>query len=450
MVPASNACKKVKVKPMISTKHALLLGYIKNLKPGSKVSVRLLAKEFKVSDGTAYRAIKEAEALGLVKTIPKVGTIRIETQEKKELKDLTLKEIISITESTVLAGDNLMNHCFSNFLIGAMALEAIEKFLVEGCLFIVGNRDDAQLKALKSGAHLLVTGGFAVSPKLIAYARENNLAILSSPFDTFTVASMLHQALYERLKEKEILTAKDIMVKKVYSLTLGQTVRDWHQLFLTTGHSRFPVIDQENRVWGIVTATDVAGAKEDELIENLMSKNLIAANPETPISHVARVMTWESIDIIPVVDSREKLLGIISRQNIIEALQRLKRQPQFGETLEDLIIKNFKVLDDEEGIFLEGKINDFLINELGILSSTVLLSLSIFYANLVVRKKVKASVIVNNFSLTILTPFTYGESLKVRGNLLFLEKRNAKLEIDFYLEKQKTAKALIDVRLIEK
>ena len=435
---------------MSSTKHSLLLEYIKSLKPNNKVSVRLLAREFKVSDGTAYRAIKEAEALGFVKTIPKVGTVRIETQEKKELKDLTLKEIKNITESTVLSGEKLLNYRFSNFLIGAMALEAIEKFLVDGCLFIVGNREDAQFKALKSGAHLLVTGGFSVSSDLVAYARENNLAILSTPFDTFTVASLLHQAVYERLKEKEILTAKDIMVKKVYTLGQEQKVGDWYQLFLATGHSRFPVIDQENRVVGIITATDVAGAKEDEKIETLMSKNLIFAAPDTPSSHIARVMTWERIDIIPVIDEDKKLLGIISRQNIIEALQRYERQPQFGETLEDLIIKNFYVSEDSEGIYLEGKINDFLINELGILSSTVLLSLSIFFANLLIRKKVKAGVVVNNFSLSLLAPLHYGELLKVRGNLLTLEKRYAKLEIDFYLEDKKTAKVLIDVRLIEK
>ncbi|GAV23083.1 CBS domain-containing protein [Carboxydothermus pertinax] len=435
---------------MNSTKHAKLLAYIRNLKPGSKVSVRLLAKELNVSDGTAYRAIKEAEAEGLVKTVPKVGTIRIETQEKKELKDLTLNEIIRITESALLAGENLTSLSFSNFLIGAMAVEAIERFLVEGCLFIVGNREDAQLKALKSGAHLLVTGGFKVSQEMLRYAQENNLAVLSSPFDTFTVASLLHQALYERLNEKEILTAKDIMVRKVFTLSLGQKVKDWRQLFLSTGHSRFPVVDEENRVCGIITATDVNSAQESELVDNLMSKNVISANPDTPIGHVARVMTWERIDLVPVVDSLQKLLGIISRQDIIEALQRLERQPQYGETLEDLIIKNFIAGEDEEGLYLEGRVNDFLINELGILSSTVLLSLSIFYANLVVRKKIKASVIVDNYSLSLLTPFSYGESLMVRGNLLSLEKRKAKLEIDFYLQKQKTAKALIDVRLLEK
>lgn len=40
----------------------------------------------KVSEGTAYRAIKEAENKGFVSTIERVGTIRIEQKKKKILK----------------------------------------------------------------------------------------------------------------------------------------------------------------------------------------------------------------------------------------------------------------------------------------------------------------------------------------------------------------------------
>ena len=41
------------------TKHQLILQYIKELEVGTKVSVRQIAKEIDVSEGTAYRAIKK-------------------------------------------------------------------------------------------------------------------------------------------------------------------------------------------------------------------------------------------------------------------------------------------------------------------------------------------------------------------------------------------------------
>jgi predicted transcriptional regulator len=47
----------------MSTKHAKILDYIKKLAIGDKISVRGIAKILKVSEGTAYRAIRDADNL---------------------------------------------------------------------------------------------------------------------------------------------------------------------------------------------------------------------------------------------------------------------------------------------------------------------------------------------------------------------------------------------------
>ena len=48
--------------------------------------MRSIAKNMEMSEGTAYRAIKEAETIGIVSTIERVGTIRIERKTKIILK----------------------------------------------------------------------------------------------------------------------------------------------------------------------------------------------------------------------------------------------------------------------------------------------------------------------------------------------------------------------------
>jgi len=57
----------------MKTKHEQIIAFIESLPVGEKLSVRLIAKELQVSEGTAYRAIKEAENNGLVSTIKRVG-----------------------------------------------------------------------------------------------------------------------------------------------------------------------------------------------------------------------------------------------------------------------------------------------------------------------------------------------------------------------------------------
>ena len=46
------------------TKHEQIIAYIESLNVGQKISVRKVAKVMKVSEGTAYRAIKMPDNLG--------------------------------------------------------------------------------------------------------------------------------------------------------------------------------------------------------------------------------------------------------------------------------------------------------------------------------------------------------------------------------------------------
>lgn len=71
----------------MATKHDQILKYIEGLPIGDRISVRSIAKNLSVSEGTAYRAIKDAENIGLVSTIQRVGTIRIERKLKNISKN---------------------------------------------------------------------------------------------------------------------------------------------------------------------------------------------------------------------------------------------------------------------------------------------------------------------------------------------------------------------------
>lgn len=55
------------------SKHQDILDYLEKLAIGKRVSVRSISNHLKVSDGTAYRAIKEAENRGIVETKPEVA-----------------------------------------------------------------------------------------------------------------------------------------------------------------------------------------------------------------------------------------------------------------------------------------------------------------------------------------------------------------------------------------
>ena len=65
---------------ILMSKHQEILTYLENLPIGKRVSVRSISNYLGVSDGTAYRAIKEAENRGIVETRPRSGTVRVQSK----------------------------------------------------------------------------------------------------------------------------------------------------------------------------------------------------------------------------------------------------------------------------------------------------------------------------------------------------------------------------------
>src|SRR6476661_8561739 len=158
-----------------------------------------------VSEGTAYRAIKEAENKGYVSTIERVGTIRIERKKKENIEKLTFAEVVNIVDGQVLGGRAGLHKTLNKFVIGAMEIEAMMRYTEAGNLLIVGNRINAQIRALEAGDAVLITGGFDTTDEVKKIANRLELPIISTSYDTFTVATIINRAIFDQLIKKDIL-----------------------------------------------------------------------------------------------------------------------------------------------------------------------------------------------------------------------------------------------------
>src|SRR5690606_9497070 len=172
---------------------------------------------------------------------------------------LTFAEIVNIVDGQVLGGRNGLYKTLKKFVIGAMELDAMMRYTEAGNLLIIGNRVNAQKHALKAGAAVLITGGFDTDDEVKMLADDLELPIISTSYDTFTVATIINRAIFDQLIKKEILLVEDILTPKEKTIYLRTTdiVDRWFQLNFESGHSRFPVVDENFKVEGIVTSKDV-------------------------------------------------------------------------------------------------------------------------------------------------------------------------------------------------
>lgn len=435
------------------TKHEQILEYINTLKVGHKISVRQIAKVLKVSEGTAYRAIKDAENKGFVSTIERVGTIRIEKKKKENIEKLTFAEVVNIVDGSVLGGREGLHKTLNKFVIGAMELDAMMKYTAAGNLLIVGNRIKAHEKALFAGAAVLITGGFSTDDYVIKIADELKLPIISTGYDTFTVATMINRAIYDQLIKKEILLCEDILIpiEDTIKLNVGDTLSKWHDFNKSTSHGRFPVLDENGKVIGIVTAKDIIGKENDMPIEKVMTKQPITIGGKVSVASAARMMVWEGIELLPVVDDYQRLIGIISRQDVLKALQMSSRQPQVGETIDDIISNQFESLGDNKGEeSYICNVTPQMTNNLGTLSFGVFTTMVTEASNRILKAHKKGDLIVENVSIYFVKPVQIDSYVTIKPGVLELGRKFAKVEVEVSQDQNIVGKALLMLQLIDR
>ncbi|MBC8079950.1 MAG: CBS domain-containing protein [Gorillibacterium sp.] len=432
------------------TKHEQILRHIESLRVGSHISVRKIAKDLDVSEGTAYRAIKEAENKGIVSTKERIGTVRIE-KKQKNIDKLTFHEVVNIVNGEVLGGARGLHKLLNKFVIGAMEQVAMLRYIDAGSLLIVGNRETAHKGALQNGAAVLITGGFDTNAEVKRLADSLGLPIISSAFDTFTVASMINRAIYDRMIKKKIMLVEDVIGRtKLYTLKISSTAADWRKLADTAGFDRFPVVDEWNRVIGMVTAKDVENVAPDQTVEKYMTRNPVTIHLRTSVASAAHLMMWEGIDMLPVVDTGRKLLGSVSRSEVLKVLQYIQRQPQIGETFDDQIWASFsEFTGDDDLVAFRGKMSPQMTNQLGTVSSGVLTTLLTQAAYRVSERNKKGDIVIDNISTYFLHPVQMESEIIIQPSILEVSRKFAKIEVTMHSEDRLVAKALITAHVFD-
>ncbi|MCW6662356.1 DRTGG domain-containing protein [Aerococcaceae bacterium NML190073] len=436
----------------MATKHDLIIQHIESLPIGERISVRGIAKQLRMSEGTAYRAIKDAEMLGIVSTIERVGTIRIEKKTKYSFDMLTFKEVVRIIEGNVLGGEAGLERHLSKFIIGAMTKEAMVRYFTSDSLMIVGNREEIQLHALEHDVAVLITGGFHASQRVIDLANERSLPVISTTFDTFTVATVINRSMTDYLIKNEIMTIQDIYtsIDQTPILTLEDTIEDYQRLVTQTGLHRFPVC-HNNRLIGVVAATDIAGKQDKLPIERVMTKDPVTVKTHMSIASVSHKMIWEDLEMIPVVEDNLQLIGMVTRQEVSKAIQLVQQQPQMVNTFEDDMMAHLaEYTNPDQKYQFRSVVQPQMINNFGTISYGVL---SEFIANIAYRQVLattKLNSVIEKIDLHYFNLIQIGNEIQFHADVFHYNRKAALTQVDVYHENTLAARAIVTSQIIER
>ena len=120
-------------------------------------------------------------------------------------------------------------------------------------------------------------------------------------------------------------TVADVMAKQVTTIQQGLTVEDAAKVIMEGNFNHLPVVSDEDRLVGIITAWDIAKAvaknKRDKLDDN-MTRAVVTADVTEPIDIVARRLEQHNISALPVVDKHSRVMGIITSDDISKLVAR--------------------------------------------------------------------------------------------------------------------------------
>ncbi len=132
------------------------------------------------------------------------------------------------------------------------------------------------------------------------------------------------------------MKASEIMHEPVLAIAPEASAREVATKLVLNRISGMPVTDHEDTVLGMVTEEDILRAlmerKDMETLtaQEIMSKDLAAVTAETPIEIVMEILHDEGILRVPVT-ADGKLLGIVSRADVIRAALHLEHGPGSGK-----------------------------------------------------------------------------------------------------------------------
>src|SRR3989339_2020759 len=120
-----------------------------------------------------------------------------------------------------------------------------------------------------------------------------------------------------------MLKARDIMSKTLLTICLEASLKDAIELLVANGISGLPVIDDENKLVGIITEKDIinfafSGNLNNTRVSEAMSREVTSFSADTDIHAIALAISQHNIRRVPIVESG-KVVGIISRRDIIRA-----------------------------------------------------------------------------------------------------------------------------------
>jgi len=147
---------------------------------------------------------------------------------------------------------------------------------------------------------------------------ERGKFFLTSPVDRIP-----KEGASKPMRQKEVKIVKSVMVK-AHTIPPHTSIEEAARLMIEKGLNHLPVVE-EGRLVGIITSWDIAKAVAKDKtgsVAEIMTRRVVVTHPDEPVDIAARKMEQNDISALPVVDSKRRVLGIVTSEDLSKLIAR--------------------------------------------------------------------------------------------------------------------------------
>ncbi|RBI64539.1 IMP dehydrogenase [halophilic archaeon] len=142
-------------------------------------------------------------------------------------------------------------------------------------------------------------------------ARQGGLGVLHRNMD---VDEMVEEI-------EEVKRADELIIRDVVTANPDQTVREVDAMMEREGVSGAPVVGDDDRVLGIISGTDIRPyleVGESDEVREAMTDEVITATEDVTAREALELMYEHKIERVPVVDDENRLTGLVTMQVVLQ------------------------------------------------------------------------------------------------------------------------------------
>lgn len=168
------------------------------------------------------------------------------------------KNILETINGTLVTGNVHGYFVKGKVVVAAATPDAMEEYIEDNDLVILGDRYESQYCAIEMNAScIIVTSDAKVTKTIIQRAKEKDCIIITTPYDTFTVARLINQS----------MPIKYIMKKEnLITFELEDFVDEVKEVMSKVRHRDFPVLTEDGYYAGMISRRHLLSRQKKQVI----------------------------------------------------------------------------------------------------------------------------------------------------------------------------------------